>query len=256
MADPTRPGSVPPRERDTNDRIAKLEAQVRELMARDMTHSTVGQGGTFRGFYDNAQLMFTFGADIDDNAIRKVRINYSSTGTRAFQVGPGNPNTNPPEVEQLQIRDLANKQVFATDGYAGYGLAEPSFSHLLCPIYGLAWVTGVEQVGARAESFFYNAALWSKIQVRNFAGGVTAMSGRLRVTNGVTGDTVTSSSSVAVGANSSITRIVLLPADFINAQNSSAEWLLTPTGSGTADVWPRMCKGVTKSFYDIDANDQ
>lgn len=258
MVDPTRPGSVPPRERDLIDRIARLEQTVQELQARDMTHSTVGQGGTFRGFYDNGGLMFTYGADKDDldangKGVRKVRVNYASNGKRAFHIGPGNPKVN--ELEQLQIRDQNDKQVFATDGYAGYGLAEPSFQHLLVPIYGLNWVAGTPQVGASAESFFYNAAVWSKIQVRNYAGGVTAMAGRLRVTNG-DGDFVQSSLSVATAANGFISRIVLIPADFINAQNCRAEWIMTPTGSGTADVWPRMCKGVSKAFYDIDAGDQ
>lgn len=254
MVDATRPGSVPPRENDVSDRIAKLEAQVRELLARDMHNATVGQGGTFRGVYDNAQLAFSFGRDKIDG-VRKSVIYWPSTGKVAFQVGPGNPNSSPPETEQMQLRDQSNSKIFATDGLAGYGLAEPSFSHLLVPIYGLNWVSGVPQVGAAAESFFYNAALWSKIQVRNYAGGVTAMDAKLRVTN-ADGDYVESSATGPTGTNATVRRMVLLPATFINAQNCRAEWILTPTGSGTADVWPRMCKGVTKSFYDINAGDQ
>lgn len=254
MVDPTRPGSVPRRENDVNDRIAKLEEQVRELLGRDLHSATVGQGGTFRGLYDNGQLAFSFGKNKIDG-VRKSTLYWPTNGNLAFQIGPGNPNSNPPEIEQLQIRDQASRKLFATDGLAGYGLAEPSFQHLLVPIYGLNWVSGVPQVGASAESFFYNAALWSKVQVRNFAGGVTAMTGKLRVTNG-DGDYVESTTTTAVATNSTLTRIVLLPASYINAQNCRAEWILTPTGSGTADVWPRMCKGVTKSFYDIDTNDQ
>jgi hypothetical protein len=251
MVDPVRPGAVPPRERDTNDRIARLEAQVRELLARDMTRATVGQGGTFRGFYDNGQLAFTFGKDIDDG-IRKVRMNYASNGKAAFQVGPGNPAVN--EAEQLRLNDQTGARMFATDGLAGFGLAEPSFQHLLVPIYGLNWVAGVDQVGASAQSFFYNAALWSQIQVRNYS-GVTAMAGRLRVTNG-DGEFVESSTTAAAGANTTLRRMVLLTPAFINKQNCKAEWILTPTGSGTADVWPRMCKGVTLSYYNINAGDQ
>jgi hypothetical protein len=248
-----RPGTVAQPDQGLVDRIAQLERIVDELQRRDMRNATVGQGGTFRGFFDNGQLAFTFGKDRLDG-VRKAKFYWPSTGNEAFQIGPGNLSVG--EAEQMRFRDQAKHNLFATDGIAGYGLAEPSFQYLLCSIYGLNWVSGVEQVAARADAFFYNPAVFSMIQVRNYAGGVTALSGRLRVTNGETGETVTSSSTAASGANNTLRRIVLLPANFINAQNSYVEWLITPTGSGTADVWPRMCKGTSKSFYDISAGDQ
>lgn len=247
-----RPGPVNQPDTGVNERIARLEALVDELQRRDMNRATVGQGGTFRGYYDNGQLAFTFGEDIDDG-VRKVRINYPSTGLQALQIGPGNAAVN--EAEQFQLRDQSNKKMFATDGIAGYGLAEPSFQHLLAAIYGLNWVSGTPQVAAQANSFFYNPALFSTIQVRNFAGGVTAMAGKLRVTDG-NGTFVESSTTPAVGANTLLQRIVLLPASFMNAQNCKAEWIMTPTGSGTADCWPRTCRGVSKSYYDTDTADQ
>jgi hypothetical protein len=243
-----RPGAVAQPDQGLIDRIRRLEQIVEEQQRRDMNRATVGQGGTFRGYYDNGQLAFTFGEDIDDG-VRKIRMNYPSTGTQALQVGPGNPNAN--EAEQFRLRDQSNRNMFATDGLAGYGLAEPSFQFLLCTVYGLAWVNAVEQAAARANAFLYNAALVSTIQTRNFAGGVTAVAGKLRVTNG-SGSTITSSTVSSIGSNGIATRCVLLTPDFLNDQGTKVEWLLTTTGGGTMDVWPRECRGVSKSFYDFN----
>lgn len=254
MVDQVRPGSVPPRQNDVNDRIRALEEQVRELQAKNMDNATVGRGGTFRGYYDNGQLSFSFGRDKEDG-IRKAKFYWPSTGREAIQIGPGNPNAPSPELEQWRLNDQNGKRMYATDGIAGYGLAEPSLGYFMVPTYGLNWVSGVAQPATVAFSFFYNPALLSAVQVRNFAGGVTAMAGKLRVTN-ADGDYVESSTSAAVGANSTITRILLLPASFMNAQNCRAEWIMTPTGSGTADVWPRQCQGVSKALYDISAGIQ
>jgi hypothetical protein len=242
---PVRPGAVQQPDTSTNDRVRRLEELVAELQRKDMNRATVGQGGTFRGYYDNGQLAFTFGEDLDDG-VRKVRMNYASNGGVAFQVGPGNPAVG--EDEQFKLVDQAGRKVFATDGLAGYGLAEPALSIPLYTIYGLSWVSGVEQVIARATPFLYNPVVVSSIQARAFAGGVTAVSGRLRVTDG-NGATVVSSST-AIGANGTVTRMVLLPESFINAQNCSVEWLFTTTGSGTLDGWPRDCHGASKSLYD------
>lgn len=251
--DPTRPGVVYQSQDYLEQRVRRLEEVVDELSKKDLTNATVGQGGRFRGVYATGSEAFVFGKDSRDG-INKARINYTD-GTAAFQIGPGNPNSNPPEQEQMRLNDQQGKRMFATDGIAGYGLAEPSFQHLLCPIYGLAWVAGVEQVAARAFTFLYNAALYTEVQVRNFAGGVTAVTGRVIVTNG-DGSQVVSSSTPASGANNNFRRVVLLPADFMNSQNLKVEWAMTTTGSGTMDVWPRVCRGVTKSFYDTDAGDQ
>jgi hypothetical protein len=243
-----RPGTLSQPDTDQNARIARLEQMLEELQRKDMNRATVGQGGTFRGYYDNGQLAFTFGEDIDDG-VRKVRMNYASNGGVAFQVGPGNPAVDEPE--QFKLVDQAGNKVFATDGLAGYGLAEPSFQHLMVQTPGLAWVSGVAQPATVANTFFYNPVVYSQVLVRNFAGGVTAMAGKLRVTDG-SGNFVESSSSAAVGGNATISRVVLLPASYINAQNCRVEWMMTPTGSGTADVWPRTCRGTGKAFYDFN----
>jgi hypothetical protein len=153
------------------------------------------------------------------------------------------------EAEQFRLRDQSNKNVFATDGLAGYGLAEPSFQHLMVQTPGLNWVSGVAQPATVAFTFFYNPVVYSQVLVRNYAGGVTAMAGKLRVTDG-DGNFVESSTTAASGANSTFSRVVLIPASMINAQNCRVEWILTPTGSGTAEAWPRTCRGASKSFYD------
>lgn len=252
MVDPVRPGVVPTPNRSMEDRVSALERALEAQNRKDMTNSTVGQGGTFRGFYDTGGVMFTFGADKDDDGIRKVRINYALSGRKAMQIGPGNPKVEEPE--QLQILDQAGNKVFATDGVAGYGLAEPSFSYPMYSVPGLNYVNGVEQAATICQAFFYNPGVWAQIFVRAFTGTITALSARLRVTNGQ-GETVVSSAQGAMGANSFAQRIVLLPANFINNQNAKAEWLITSTGAGTAEVWIRMCKGTSKFFYDIDTGD-
>lgn len=246
-----RPGAVAQPDQGLIDRIRRLEAIVEEQQRRDMNRATVGQGGTFRGYYDNGQLMFTYGEDLDDG-VRKVRMNYASTGGVAFQVGPGNPTAG--EAEQFKLVDQSGNNMFATDGVAGYGLAEPSFQHLMVQTPGLTWVSGVAQPATVAFTFFYNAAIYSQVLVRNFAGGVTAMAGKLRATDGL-GNFVESSSTTASGANSTLQRVLLIPESMINQQNCRVEWILTPTGSGTADAWPRSCRGVSKAYYDIDVGD-
>jgi hypothetical protein len=115
---PVRAGAVAQPDQGLIDRIRRLETIVEEQQRRDMNRATVGQGGTFRGYFDNGQLAFTFGEDIDDG-VRKVRMNWPSTGGVAFQVGPGNPNAN--EDEQFKLVDQSGNKVFATDGLAGYG---------------------------------------------------------------------------------------------------------------------------------------
>lgn len=251
MVDATRPGSVPPRERELTDRIAKLEEQVRELLARDMRNATVGQGGTFRGLYDNGNLAFSFGRNKEDG-VRKSTLYWPSTGREAFQVGPGNPNTNPPEPEQLRFRDQANNVLFGTDGVAGYGFVEPLLDYTMYPIAGLNYVAGVPQTCMQAQSFFYNAALWSQILVRNFTGTVTSVTLQLRLRHSNTDiPAVVSSATAGVTANSTITKIIAVPEEYISSQFTYAEWVLTANGGGTVDVHPRMNRGTSKAYYDI-----
>lgn len=247
-----RPGAVAQPDAGLIDRIRRLEVLVEELSRKDMNRATVGQGGTFRGYYDNGQLAFTFGEDIDDG-VRKVRINYASNGKMALQIGPGNPSVDEPE--QFKMRDQAGNQVFATDGYAGYGLAEPSLTYMMGPVDSFARTNGVEDFAAESRAFFYNPAVWSRIRISSLAGGITGGTARLVAIDGA-GVTQVSSSSFAFGAGiSSITRIILLPANMINAQNCVLQWKITPTGSGTLACWPLMCKGTSKSFYDINVGD-
>jgi len=256
MVDSTRPGQVPPRERDQNDRIARLEVQVAELLGRDMTNATVGQGGTLRGLYDNGQLAFSFGRNRDDG-VRKSTLYWPSTGKEALQIGPGNPNTNPPELEQLRFRDQANNILFGTDGVAGYGFVEPLLDYTMYPIAGLNYVAGVPQACCQAQSFFYNAALWSSILVRNFTGTITSLTLQLQLRHS-DGSIAAVQSSTATGvvANSTIRKVIAVPEPYISSQFTYLEWLITANGNGTVDVFPRMSRGVSRAFYDIIAGDQ
>lgn len=256
MVDATRPGQVPPRERDQNDRIARLEAQVNELLARDMTNATVGQGGTFRGLYDNGQLAFSFGRNRDDG-VRKSTLYWPSTGNEALQIGPGNPNSNPVEAEQMRLRDQAGNILFGTDGLAGYGFVEPLLTYAMYAVPGLNYVAGVAQQATECQAFFYNAALWSQIRVRAFTGTITSVTAQLRVRHSDPDiPPVLSSVSGALVANASVRRVVSLPEEYIAAQFTYADWWLTANGAGTIEVWPMMNRGVSRSSYNITAGDQ
>jgi hypothetical protein len=256
MVDPTRPGQVPPRERDQNDRIARLEAQVAELLGRDMTNATVGQGGTFRGLYDNGQLAFSFGKSKVDG-IRKSTLYWPSTGKEAFQIGPGNPNTNPPELEQMRFRDQADNILFGTDGVAGYGFVEPLLSYPMYAVPGLNYVAGVAQQATECQAHFYNAALWSQIRVRAFTGTITSVTAQLRLRHSNSDIApVLSSVSAATPANGSIRRVVPVPEEYISAQFTYLDWWITANGAGTIEVWPMMNRGVSRTSYDLNAGDQ
>lgn len=249
MVDATRPGQVPRRERDANDRIAKLEEQVRELLGRDMTNATVGRGGTFRGFYDNGQLAFTFGKDKVDG-IRKAKFYWPSTGKEAFTIGPGNPNAN--EAEQMRWRDQADNVVFGTDGIAGYGFVEPLLAYPTYAIPGLTYVNGVEQQATECQNFFYNAAVWSQIRVRAFTGTITSVAGVLKARHS-DGTVVASSPVTGVTSSGTLSRMLALPENFISQQYTYLDWWLTTTGGGTLEVWPVQSRGVSRVTYDINA---
>jgi len=255
MVDPTRPGAVPPRERELTDRIDKLEAQVRELLARDMRNATVGQGGTFRGLYDNGNLAFSFGRNKTDG-IRKSTLYWPSTGKEAFQIGPGNPNTNPPEPEQMRFRDQSDNVLFGTDGVAGYGFVEPLLTYFMYPIPGLNYVAGVAQQATECQAFFYNAALWSSIRVRAFTGTITSVTAQLRLRHSNADIPPVLSSSVTLPANGSARRAVAVPEEYISAQYTYLDWWITANGAGTLEVWPIMNRGISRAFYDINAGDQ
>lgn len=256
MVDPTRPGSVPPRERELTDRIAKLEEQVRELLARDMRNATVGQGGTFRGLYDNGNLAFSFGRNKDDG-VRKSTLYWPSTGKEAFQIGPGNPNISPPELEQMRFRDQANNILFGTDGIAGFGFVEPLLCYSIFAIPGLNYVAGVEQQCTEGQAFFYNAAVWSTIRVRAFTGTITSVTARLRLRHSDPDvPAITSSVSAATAANGIIRRTVALTEPYISQQYTYCDWWLTANGAGTVEVWPIQHRGISRASYDILAGDQ
>jgi hypothetical protein len=242
-----RPGPVAQPDQGLIDRLRALEQVVSELQKRDMNRATVGQGGTFRGYYDNGQLAFTFGEDIDDDGVRKVRMNYASTGGVAFQVGPGNPNVDEPE--QFKLVDQAGAKMFATDGYAGYGLAEPGLTYFMGAANPFARTSGVEDFVAESWAPFYNPVIYSTIRISNLS-GITGGTVRLIAKDGAGITQVSSSNGTIIAGTSIITKAILLPANMLNAQNTRVQWLATPVGSGTLQGWPMVCGGKTKIFYD------
>jgi hypothetical protein len=245
---PVRAGAVAQPDRGLIDRIRRLEAIVEEQQRRDMNRATVGQGGTFRGYYDNGQLGFTFGEDIDDG-VRKIRMNWPSTGGAAFQVGPGNPTANEPE--QFKLVDQAGNQMFATDGVAGYGIAEPALTYFMGAANPFARTSGVEDFVAECWALFYNPAVYATIRISNLS-GITGGTVRLVAKDGNGITQVSSSNGTIVAGTSSITKVILLPEAMINAQNTRLQWLATPVGSGTLQGWPLACLGKSKTYYDIN----
>lgn len=242
-----RPGAVAQPDQGLIDRIRRLEAIVEEQQRRDMNRATVGQGGTFRGYWDNGNLGFTFGQDIDDG-VRKVRMNWPSTGGVAFQIGPGNPSANEPE--QFKLVDQSGNNVFATDGIAGYGLAEPSLCYPAYAVPGLTYVAATPQQCTECQAFFYNAALWSQIRVRAFTGTITSVTGQLRLRHS-DGTVVSSSTSAATASSGIISRVISVPEPFINSQFTYLEWMLTANGGGAVEVWPIQQRGVSRSYYNL-----
>lgn len=249
---PVRPGSVSQPDTSVNDRIAALEALVRELQAKNMDNATVGQGGTFRGFYDNGQLSFTLGRDKADG-VRKAKFYWPSTGKEAFQIGPGNQTIDPPEQEQWRLNDQQGKRMYATDGIAGYGLAEPGLTYMLTQRFnGIANATntaGTEYEVATADAIFYNPAVLVQVLC------TASVAYTIRVAAFIDGDQVVTSStdSYAAGGARYVTKIVLLPAEAMNRQNVKIKVLLTPGTTASTPVWPTICHGKSKSYYDISA---
>lgn len=253
---PVRTGPVAPPDQGVMDRLAYLERVVDELQRKDMRNATVGQGGTFRGLYDNGQLAFSLGKDKTDG-VRKSTLYWPSTGKEAFQIGPGNQNIIPPEAEQMRWRDQSNNIVFGTDGVAGFGFVEPLLCYSSFAIPGLNYVAGVEQQCTEGQGFFYNAAMWSSIRVRAFTGTITSVQARLRLRHSDPDvPSISSSLSAATSANSVIRRAVALTEPYISQQYTYCDWWLTANGAGTVEVWPIQHRGISRSFYDINAGDQ
>lgn len=252
---PVKPGTVAQPDQGLIDRVRELERIVDELQRRDMRNATVGQGGTFRGLYDNGNAAFSFGRNKVDG-VRKSTLYYPSTGKEAFQVGPGNPNVNPPELEQLRIRDQSNNVVFGTDGVAGFGFVEPLLCYSSFAVPGLNYVAGVEQQCTEGQAFFYNAAIMSQIRVRAFTGTITSVSVRLRLRHTDPDVPSIASSSATLTANSSARRVIALTEPYISTQYTYCDWWLTANGAGTVEVWPIQHRGVSRAFYDIAAGDQ
>jgi hypothetical protein len=253
---PVRPGTVAQPDQGLIDRVRELERVVDELQRKDMRNATVGQGGTFRGLYDNGNAAFSFGRNKDDG-IRKSTLYWPSTGKEAFQIGPGNQNINPPELEQMRFRDQANNILFGTDGVAGYGFVEPLLAYPQYAIPGLNYVAGVAQQATECQNFFYNAAIWSTIRVRAFTGTITSVSVQLRLRHSNADIApVVSSITSGVAANSAVRKAVAVPEEYISAQFTFCDWWITANGNGTVEVWPIMSRGISRTFYDISAGDQ
>lgn len=241
----TAPGSVPQPNDRLEQRIKQLENLVSELQRRDLSNATVGQGGRIRGLYKDGTQAFAYGTDPADGQNRMLM--HYTTGDTAIRITPGSPlyGSN----EQLVIKDLAGHRVLATDDLAGYGLVEPSLALPMSETVGLNFVNGVEQECALALGFVYNPVFWCDLLITNYV-TMTGVSARLKITDG---DTTTYSSAATLPPSTpgTLSRMIVVPSNYINAQNVRLSWLLTSTGSGTVRTVPRRCHGISRSLFNL-----
>jgi hypothetical protein len=239
----TAPGSVPRDIDNLTKQVAELNRKVDELSRKNIDRATVGQGGRIRGLYANGNEAFLFGTDTADG-ISKFKVNYSD-GNPALRITPGSPLYG--GVEQLVMFDRAQHRIMATDDLAGYGIVEPSLAIPMAEIAGLNFVAGVEQECAIARGFFYNPCFWSDLLITNYV-TMTGVSCRLKITDG-TSSFFSSATTLSGSTPGTLSRMIIIPSDFINKQNCALSWLLTSTGSGTVRTVGMRCHGISRSLF-------
>ena len=168
----------------------------------------------------------------------------TGAGQTIISTRPGYSNN-----QTLTIYDLSGRPHFGTDELAGYGLSAPIYTYFMGLIPGYTFTSGVEREIARSEPFLYNPAWITRILIKNLV-TMTSLSIRFVVTSG--GVSVASSPATVTG-DTFVTRIVLLPASFMNAQNVVGQWLVTPNATGTVEGYPVISAGRSKAAYDIDS---
>jgi hypothetical protein len=251
------PGAVPPHTNDTGAQLRKLEKQIDTLGRKDLTRANIGQGGRLRGLYGNGNESVLFGVDPDDGA-NKSQIKYSD-GVTAFSVAPGAPQYG--SKEQMYMRDIAGRPVYATDEVAGYGLSHPTFT------YGL-WGReelqpganlGAATIMAEGIAYVYNPAWHVMVRVRlgHTIAGTSSINMVLELSDQTgavlyTSQVQTEPATGVVFAIRTFERMVLVPQTHIGRRlNARVKAYAGTPSDWNVTMYPFMSTGLSKAGYDL-----
>jgi hypothetical protein len=222
------------------------QRQIDELGRQSRYPFSAGPMGTFQIYPDPTIV------DANGEPVVDWTLSYGD-GTPAISVKPGLPKYG--SKQQMALYDLAGNVVYRTDESAGYGLSAPLYNYTLGVLFAgtssASNTSGTEVAVAESATPFYNPAIYARALV-TMPTAVT-WSARFIVTDGTT--TVTSSS-ISLTASQYVQKVLLLPSNFIGIQNTKLQLLVTPGTTGSTVVYPGVCGGVSKSFYDINTGYQ
>ncbi|MEC3974730.1 hypothetical protein [Amycolatopsis sp. H20-H5] len=150
-----------------------------------------------------------------------------------------------------KLYDQSGHIMWGTDEVAGYGLSEPTLSYgMSTEIAG----NGNQSMGVNTENTVmvggvqaYNPAVLCSITIytliTNYDFRVTAQSGATTVSTSIT---------TGLNSTSAITKMLLLPATFMNAPVTLRALVTPRSASGTAWVSCSGAYGIGKGYYDLN----
>lgn len=251
------PGSVPPNNGNTEQRLRDLEKRIDAITRKDLSRANIGQGGRLRGQYSNGSESILFGVDPEDGR-NKAQIKYSD-GNNAFSVSPGNEAFG--SLEHLVMWDQSRNVFLSTDELIGYGLSNPT---LALPVWGREELqpganAGAAVAMAEGRNFVYNPVVHMQIRVRcaHSAAGTTNLSMFLEVVDQsanvlATSSTQTESVTGVVFSVKTFERQVVLPESAMGRLCTIRMRVHSPTPANYGvTAYPMMCIGTSKSWYDI-----
>jgi len=205
-------------ERKLDDANARMDA----LQNRTLRNSIVGQGGSFRGTVVDG-------------------------GANVIEIGKGSEFYGSKQV--MKMRDIGGRLMYQHDEVAGYGLSAPLYGYPMYTIPGVSAASGVASEFARSEAFIYNSVWYVKVLIRNMTGLATSWSVVFKASSPGLPD-FTTSAFVYTGGATYMTRFLLLPVEYMNAQTVTGQILATPNNTGALEVWPVVSAGRYKAYWD------
>jgi hypothetical protein len=222
------------------------QRQIDELGRRSTYPFSAGPGGTIQ-VYPDPSIKDANGQPVVDTVMKY------DTGIAALSIKPGSPTYG--SKQQMVMRDLAGNVVYRTDESAGYGLSAPFYHYFLSVQFegtsSASNTAGTEYAVAESPTPFYNPALWCRALL-TMPTGVT-WTARFLVTDGTT---TVSSTSTSYTNSAYVTKILLLPSNFMSNPNTKLQLLVKPGTTGSTVVYPGVCSGASKAFYDANVGFQ
>jgi hypothetical protein len=232
--------------------LQDMQRQIDENGRRSTYPFSAGPMGTFQ-IYPDPTIVDATGKPVVDTVLK-----YGD-GTTALSIRPGLPQYG--SKQQMVMRDLAGRAMYATDESAGYGLIHPSFAYHM---------TGIESAGpnlptaapgvavAQGTNFIYNPT-WHIMCRLRFSIGANALNATATVKVVGTDGTVygSTSSTFTAGANAfyvpTFEKMILLPAVAMNTRCYAEISVYVAPGDTTTSVqgFPTMSVGVSKAWYDL-----